>query len=466
MSTMDPSSDSPQLSLVPTRDVYTITRLNREVRKELEIGFGTLWVEGELSNLRKPASGHLYFTLKDDRAQIKCAMFASRNRALDFRPADGTQVLVRARLTVYEPRGDYQLNVESMEEAGEGALRRAFEELKKKLAAEGLFDQDRKQHLPALPARIGIITSSSGAALRDVLKVLRRRFPAIPVLVYPVSVQGSAAAGEIVSAIELAEKRADCDVLLLTRGGGSLEDLQAFNEEAVARAIADCAIPLICGVGHEIDISIADFAADQRAPTPSAAAEMLVPDRREWQRGLIGTANRLVTAVRQKLGDSRQQYAHQSRRLDVQHPGQRLRQQNQRMDELEQRLSGHVRYRLGALRSQLVEYRAHLHRVAPAQRIARLTDGIYNTRRHLQTATQTIIEGYNARLSVAARALDAVSPLATLARGYAIVSITGDDGIKQIVRKADDLTPGTAFEARVAHGIIDATVTGTRKEES
>ena len=462
---MDPSSDSPQLNLVPERDIYTVARLNQEVRQRVESGFGLLWVEGELSNLSRPRSGHIYFTLKDDRAQIRCAMFATRNRTLDFRPTDGTQVLVRARLSVYEPRGDYQLIVEHMEEAGEGALRRAFEQLKKKLATEGLFATERKQALPPLPQRIGVITSPTGAALRDVLKVLRRRFPAIPVLVYPVLVQGASAPGEIVAALQLAQKRADCDVLLLTRGGGSLEDLQAFNEESVARAIAACSIPVICGVGHEIDVSIADFAADQRAPTPSAAAEMLVPDRREWLRGLATTARRLVGSVQQRMTQARQQFDFASRRLNQQHPGQRLRQQSQRLDELEQLLSNQVRHRLDKFSSRVAEAHAHLRRVSPAQRITRIGDGVNNTSRRLQTATNKIIEQFNRRLSVAARALDAVSPLATLDRGYAIVTVTQADGSRQIIRDATTLKPGIAVETRVARGIIDAEVTGIRESD-
>ncbi|MBT8137038.1 MAG: exodeoxyribonuclease VII large subunit [Gammaproteobacteria bacterium] len=452
--------DNPQLDLVPGRDIYSVARLNREVRARLESGFGAVWVEGELSNVSTPRSGHIYFTLKDDRAQVRCAMFSSRKRTLGFRPANGTQVLVNARLSVYEPRGDYQLIVESMEEAGEGALRRAFEQLKKKLAAEGLFAAENKQPLPAVPLRIGIITSPTGAALRDVLKVLRRRFPAIPVLVYPVSVQGAKAPGEIVAAIRLAQERAECDVLLLTRGGGSLEDLQAFNEEAVVRAVAECDIPVICGVGHEIDFSIADFAADQRAPTPSAAAEMLVPDRHEWLRGLVTTANRLVNSVRQAVGQAHQKLVYETRRLDQQHPGQRLRQQTQRLDELEQRLATHMRHRVESLRGRLAQAQTHLQRVSPRHRLARTGDALQGTQQRLAAATRATIDGFNRRLSVAARALDAVSPLATLDRGYAIVTAGN-----KIVRDATRLKQGDAIEARVARGIIEATVTGTRKEK-
>ena len=321
----------------PERDIYSVSRLNLEARLLLEQGFPRIWLEGELSNVSRPSSGHLYFTLKDARAQIRAAMFRSRNQAIRFRPEEGLQVLVRGRVSLYEPRGDYQLIVDHMEEAGDGALRRAFEELKRKLDAEGLFDAARKQPLPALPARIGVITSPSGAAVRDVISVLRRRFPAIPVLIYPVPVQGKEAGGEIANAIRLASRRADCDVLILTRGGGSLEDLWPFNEEVVARAIHDCRIPLVSAVGHEIDFTIADFVADRRAATPSAAAELVTPDQLEWLARLTQLSARLENRLRHTLSDDQRRLAWLEQRLQQVHPGQYLRQQAQRLDELEQR---------------------------------------------------------------------------------------------------------------------------------
>jgi len=269
-----PSSDD--------RDIYSVGRLNAEARGLLEGAFPLIWVQGELSNVSRPSSGHLYFTLKDANAQVRCAMFRGNNRFLKFRPADGAQVVVRASLSLYEARGDYQLIVQSMEEAGDGALQRAFEALKQKLAAEGLFEAAHKRALPTLPKRIGVITSPTGAAIRDILSVLKRRFPAIPVLIYPVAVQGQAAGAEIAAMIRRADMRRDCDVLIIARGGGSLEDLWAFNEEIVARAIFDCSIPTVSGVGHEVDFTIADFVADQRAPTPSVAAEMVSPDQHDW----------------------------------------------------------------------------------------------------------------------------------------------------------------------------------------
>ncbi len=456
-------TETGQLSLMPERDVYSVTRLNREVRRRLESGFRILWVEGELSNLRRPASGHWYFTLKDDRAQVRCAMFAGRNRQVDFRPADGQRVLVRARLTVYEPRGEYQLQIEEMEQAGEGALRRAFEALKKKLASEGLFDAARKKPLPALPQRIGVITSDSGAALRDVLKVLQRRFAAIPVLVYPVAVQGDGAAPEIVAALQLAQRRRDCDVLLLTRGGGSLEDLQAFNEERVARAIAACELPVICGVGHEIDVTIADFAADRRAPTPSAAAEMLVPDARDWLRNIRATQVRLARIARRSLSERRQRVDFVKRRLRQQHPGRRVQHQSQRLDELEHRLATTLTHRLSRLHARLNQLHVHLQRVSPRVRIARGRERAERAQLRIANACRTALAALDRRLTVTARALDAVSPLATLERGYAILSVRKGD-VSHIVRDADELQGGDAVEVEVARGIVEATVTGKREK--
>ena len=271
-------SDSPLESPQGTagRDIFSVSRLNREVRRLLEQGFARIWLEGELSNIARPSSGHLYFTLKDAGAQIRGAMFRNRSQSLRFNPDAGLQVLVRARVSLYEPRGDYQLIVEHMEEAGDGALRREFEELKNRLAEEGLFAAEAKQALPVLPECVGVITSPSGAAIRDVLSVLRRRFPAIPVLIYPVAVQGKAAAAGIAESIRRAATRGDCDVLILTRGGGSLEDLWPFNEEVVARAIFDCRLPVVSAIGHEIDFTISDIVADQRAPNPSAPAELAI----------------------------------------------------------------------------------------------------------------------------------------------------------------------------------------------
>src|SRR5579883_948667 len=304
----------------PDRDVYTVSRLNREVRLLLERGFGSLWIEAEISNLSRPSSGHWYFTLKDTQSQVRCCMFRTRNVLVGFAARDGQKVLARARIGLYEPRGDYQLIVEHLEDAGLGALKRQFEELAARLAAEGLFAPERKRALPALPRRIGLITSPTGAAVRDVINVLRRRFAAVPVLIYPAAVQGALAAAELIGALRLAARRAECDVLILARGGGSLEDLWPFNDERLARAIVASPIPVVSGVGHEIDVTIADFAADVRAPTPSAAAEIVVPDGAEWLARCAGAERRLARALMRRLEAQRERLRWLRRRAQVASP--------------------------------------------------------------------------------------------------------------------------------------------------
>lgn len=444
----------------PGRDIYTVSRLNREARELLETGLPLLWVEGELSNLARPSSGHLYFSLKDAQAQVRCAMFRNRNQLVRFRPADGMQVLARARVSLYEARGDYQLIVESLEEAGDGALRRAFEQLKQRLLAEGLFDAARKKPISDLPRRIGVITSLTGAAIHDVLTVLRRRFPAIPVLVYPTPVQGKTAAPEIARMIRLASARAECDVLILCRGGGSLEDLWAFNEEIVARAIADCDIPIVTGIGHEVDVTIADFAADLRAPTPSGAAEHVSPDGADWRRRLEYLGERLAGLARGDLARRAERLQWLARRLRQQHPGQRLRQQAQRLDELEQRLLRGLRAG-GRRRALLLEHGlARLLRHTPLHRIERTRELCARLDQRLRQLMQRRLERHGDHVAGLGRALDAVSPLATLGRGYAIVR-RPDGGV---VRDARTVKPGDTVEARLARGRLVCDVKEARDE--
>jgi len=289
---------SEQPGAEPERTVFTVSRLNREVRVLLERGLGVVWVEGEISNFSQPASGHWYFSLKDRNAQLKCAMFRLRNATTGFTPKAGQQVLARGRISLYEPRGEYQFIAEHLEEAGVGALQRQFELLKTKLAGEGLFAPQIKRALPRFPRRIGVITSPTGAAIRDILHILARRFPPAAVLIYPTAVQGIAAAPAIIGALQTAGLRRECDVLILARGGGSLEDLWAFNDERVARTIRACPIPVVAGIGHEIDFTIADFVADARAPTPSGAAELVVPDRAAFLDALSRTGERLSACMR------------------------------------------------------------------------------------------------------------------------------------------------------------------------
>lgn len=442
---------------VAQRDVYTPSRLNREARMLLERGLPALWIEGEISNLSRPASGHWYFSIKDEAAQLRCAMFRQRNLLARFTPKDGQLVLLRGRVSLYEPRGDYQFLVDHIEEAGEGALRRRFELLKTRLAAEGLFAAERKRGLPKLPKRIGVITSPTGAAIRDVLNILRRRFCSIPILIYPVPVQGAAAAAQIAAAIRLASARADCDVLILARGGGSLEDLWSFNEEVVARAIAACAIPLVSGIGHEVDFTIADFVADVRAPTPSGAAELVAPDCNEWFRSLALLSRRMSGSLRRALTTQNDRYVRLQRRLDLMHPGVELRQRAQRLDELEQRLIRLLRQQLRHRAALLAEQSAHLRHASPAVRLAAAKGRLDVARGAIGAALRTRIDRLRSRLAVTAGTLDAISPLATLQRGYAIVT----DASGHVITDASSVGAGMEVRARLAAGRIHARVEKT-----
>jgi len=441
-------------TLRPDRDVYSVSRLNHEVRMLLERGFGTIWLEAEISNLARPSSGHWYFSLKDAQAQVRCCMFRQRNMLCTFGVKDGQKVLVRARLGLYEPRGEYQLVIDHMEDAGLGALQRRFEQLSAKLSAEGLFAAERKRAIPKLPKRIGVITSPTGAAIRDILHVLARRFAAIPVLIYPVSVQGAAAAAEVCAALAAAGRRAECDVLILARGGGSLEDLWAFNEEVVARAIIASPIPIVTGIGHEIDFTIADFCADVRAPTPSAAAEIVVPDAGQWLATLRRNGERLQRAWLRSMESRAQRLRWRSGRAARVSPSARLAQQSQRLDELELKLSRCMARSLAERRSALAELRSLLWQASP---IARLQGA---AARHdllfarLRAAVLGILRRSRERLSPLERTLNAVSPLATLQRGYAIV--VGADG--HILRDAAEAAPGSIIEARLAQGSVRAKV--------
>jgi exodeoxyribonuclease VII large subunit len=381
-------------------------------------------------------------------------MFRGNNRFLKFRPEDGAQVVVRANLSLYEARGDYQLIVQSMEEAGDGALQRAFEALKQKLAAEGLFDAAHKQDLPALPKRIGVITSPTGAAIRDILSVLERRFPAIPVLIYPVPVQGQSASAEIAAMIRRADRRRDCDVLILARGGGSLEDLWAFNEEIVARAIYDCGLPIVSGVGHEVDFTIADFVADRRAPTPSVAAEMVSPDQGEWLNQLRALDAELYKRLTRRMERLGERLSWLDKRLQQQHPGQRLRQRAQRLDELEQRLQRATSSALQRRAARLATLHAQLQRHHPGPRLQHLRDLHSALARRLHGAVHAQLRQLQQHLAALARALDTVSPLATLQRGYAIV--TTPDG--HVLQTTLHVQRGDRVEARLAHGRLHCTV--------
>lgn len=442
------------------RVTLTVSELNREARTLLERGLARLWVEGEISNLARPASGHIYFTLKDESAQIRCAWFRQRQQHGQARDVgNGDQMLAFGRVSLYEPRGDYQLIVEQLESAGEGELRRRFEALKKKLDAEGLFAQDAKRDLPLLPRRIGVITSPSGAAIRDILSVLERRFTSIPIVLYPAAVQGEAAVPELIEALRRANERAECDVLIIGRGGGSLEDLWAFNDEALARAIRSSRIPVISAVGHEVDISIADLVSDRRAPTPSGAAEIAVPDQAEWLRALAVSRQRLLSLMSRLLEDRFQALDWLARRLSAGSPASTVSRQSERLQALTKALSGSMRHDLVVRGRRLEHLSARLLRRTPEAALSAHRYRLERLAGRLARSGRTRIEKLESRLAMAARALDSVSPLATLDRGYAIVT----DAEGRIVTDAATLTAGDRIEARLATGRLRANVTSTTK---
>ncbi|NAW64883.1 exodeoxyribonuclease VII large subunit [Photobacterium halotolerans] len=434
--------------------IYTVSSLNAQVRLLLENEMGVVWLVGELSNFSAPVSGHWYFTLKDARAQVKCAMFRGNNQRVTFRPANGNQVLVKARLSLYEPRGDYQLIIDSMQPEGDGRLQQQFEKLKMQLAAEGLFAQTLKKTLPEQPKRVGIITSKTGAALHDILQVLKRRDPSLPVVIYPTMVQGEGAAISIAQAIGRANTRQECDVLIVGRGGGSLEDLWAFNEEIVARTIAASQIPIISAVGHEVDVTIADFVADMRAPTPSAAAELVSRDLSAQMQKIHQHQQQLRHAMRHYLSVRQSQLVRWQHRLDRQHPQVQLNQQSQRLDELRSRLER-------AMRKQVSDRQQHLHRSdyklalhSPAHQLERLSTQLATNQRRLLNAMDRRLVKASHQLALATEKLDAVSPLATLARGY---SITRDES-GQVIRSTRQVNTGDTLQTTLADGNIRSIV--------
>lgn len=434
--------------------IYTVSSLNAQVRLLLENEMGVVWLVGELSNFSAPVSGHWYFTLKDARAQVKCAMFRGNNQRVTFRPANGNQVLVKARLSLYEPRGDYQLIIDSMQPEGDGRLQQQFEKLKMQLAAEGLFAQTLKKTLPEQPKRVGIITSKTGAALHDILQVLKRRDPSLPVVIYPTMVQGEGAAISIAQAIGRANTRQECDVLIVGRGGGSLEDLWAFNEEIVARTIAASQIPIISAVGHEVDVTIADFVADMRAPTPSAAAELVSRDLSAQMQKIHQHQQQLRHAMRHYLSVRQSQLVRWQHRLDRQHPQVQLNQQSQRLDELRSRLER-------AMRKQVSDRQQHLHRSdyklalhSPAHQLERLSTQLATNQRRLLNAMDRRLVKASHQLALATEKLDAVSPLATLARGY---SITRDEN-GQVIRSTRQVNTGDTLQTTLADGNIRSIV--------
>ncbi len=411
------------------RTILSVAELNAEVNQLLNQGFPLLWVEGEISNLVRPASGHLYFSLKDNKSQIRSAMFRNRNMKLTLKPENGMKVLVRGRIGLYEPRGEYQLIAEHMEDAGIGQLQRQFEALKQKLSEAGLFDEAHKKELPEYPQRIAVITSPSGAAIRDILHVLERRSPYTPVLIYPVSVQGERAKIEIEAAIRKANIDKKCDVIMLARGGGSIEDLWSFNEENVARAIYHSEIPIIAGIGHEIDFTIADFVADMRAPTPSAAAELITADKAQLLTDVLQTELWLQQTIKQKIRQKVQALDWLTNRLELQKPSRRLEQQLQRIDELENRLSLHIQSQINDKNTQLAYLNNRLIRHPPSKLIEQKKQTLHILKSSLIQSVESLIEHKKSAFQMQMAVLDSTSPLKTLDRGYAIIKNKGSNNI-------------------------------------
>ncbi len=433
------------------RNILHVSELNHKVKQLLETHFSTVWVQGELSNFARPRSGHWYFTLKDDKAQLRCAMFRNRNQLLRYNPRDGEQLLVRGRLSLYEGRGDYQLVAAFMEPAGEGALRLALEQLKRRLESEGLFEPKAKQPLPERPSRIAVITSPTGAALHDILTVLRRRSPATAVIILPVAVQGTQAAGQIVQALQLANGGSDKltpDAIILARGGGSIEDLWPFNEEAVARAIFASRIPIVSAVGHETDFSISDFVADLRAPTPSAAAELVSRDDSVLLAKLNHSKAMLTRLITQRIAIERQALVGVARHL--RHPRQRLEELAQRSDELASRLQQALRRNLHTRYIELSHRQTRLAAQTPAVAIHEAQLQLKIAHNSLQHAMQSTLANKRAATQNCAGVLDAISPLATLNRGYAIVRNTR----QQVVKDSTKVRVGDKITAQLARGAL------------
>ena len=440
------------------RQIFSVSELNRTVRQLLETHLPLLWVEGEISNFARPASGHWYLTLKDGQAQVRCAMFRNSNMRVNFKPANGTQVLVRCRVGLYEGRGDYQLIIEHMEEAGFGALQRQFEILKQKLVSEGLFASEHKQEMPSSVRHVGVVTSPTGAAVKDILAVLKRRFPAIEVSIFATAVQGEQAAGQIISAIESANHQAQCDVLIVGRGGGSLEDLWPFNEESVARAMFASKIPVISAVGHEVDFTIADFVADLRAPTPSAAAELISPDGEDILRQFIGFEILLADAIARKTTTLAQRVDSLKKRL--RHPGHKLQEQAQHLDHLDIRLRRAMNNRLQQQRQQMNTVQSKLARVHPGEAISHYHQLLAMYVKQMSRSVKQRIELSQSRTAQAMHLLDTVSPLKTLGRGYSIIR----DNQGGVVKSVTGVSAGDKLKSQVVDGAIYFTVDSTSDE--
>lgn len=433
-------------------DILSVSELNQKARRLLEISLGSIRVEGEISNFTSPSSGHCYFTLKDQGAQIRCAMFRNRAQFLNFAPKEGDQVQIRGKVSLYENRGDYQLLVDNMAQAGDGALRQAYEQLKARLQSEGLFNPEHKLGIPSGIRHIGVVTSPTGAAVQDILSVLKRRFPAIQVSIYPCAVQGADASQQIADAIQRANRDKLVEVLIVGRGGGSLEDLWSFNEEIVARAIYQSRIPIVSAVGHETDMAISDYVADVRAPTPSAAAEMLSPNQEDWQASIKSYEDYFIGKIQHELGQYGQKTLWLFKRL--RHPGHKLQEQSQRLDQLEIRLINAIQHQLQHQDHRLNQKQSQLWQFNPAQQLQQQAQLIQGLNKRLQLNMQQQLQQARLKLANSSHTLQTVSPLNTLARGYAIVQ----DETDKPVFNADQVKPGDTISARLHQGQIECTV--------
>ncbi|MYB89594.1 MAG: exodeoxyribonuclease VII large subunit [Proteobacteria bacterium] len=445
----------PSVSGTAERRVYSVSQLNREVKHLLLQNLPQVWLEGELSNVARPASGHLYFSLKDEHAQVRGVMFSRANRSLPFEPGDGMHVLVRASVTLYEPRGQYQLIVEHMEEAGVGILQRRYEELKGRLSEEGLFRAAHKQALPGFPATLCIVTSATGAAIRDILSVLARRFPPLFVRVYAIPVQGEASAPAVVDAIQTINRRKDGDVIILARGGGSIEDLWSFNEESVARAIFASKLPVVTGIGHEVDFTIADFVADLRAPTPSAAAELVVPDAAEILETLEQLRESMTYLVHTAAGNLHQTLDWMRQRLEHLHPKLTVQRNRQLLVELARRAENAAKLKHSYQDNALISLHARLGRLSPELQIHKSRIQLTHLHTRLNHLVRVKKEHEEHQLEALARTLDTASPNATLKRGYSIVTREKNG---QILRDASKASPDERIQVQLAKGRLSARV--------
>ena len=445
----DPIADNKEIKII------SVTELNKLAKSLLENGIPKLWIEGEISNLAKPASGHIYFSLKDETSQIRCAWFKQRQsiNANDF--SNGMKMLALGKISLYQPRGEYQFIIEKMETAGEGDLKRKYEELKQKLFNEGLFDRERKLEIPKLPKKIGVITSPSGAAIRDVLSILKRRFPLLPIVIFPITVQGDNAAPDIENALKNANLRADCDVLILTRGGGSLEDLWAFNEEIVARAIHVSKIPIISAIGHETDTTIADFVSDVRAPTPSGAAEIVTPDQNELLKLLKTLFGRIEHETNQYINSKSQSMDWLSKRLSQSSPIMTVRKQVEISGNLRKLLFSSIGRNLSIHSKAVDSLKFRLNSSSPKLEIQKAISHLSEMQLKITTSTKSSVTKLNSQLTALGKTLDSLSPLKTLDRGYAVAR---DSKTKKIISNSEKVSINSQIDIKLAKGEIAAKV--------